>query len=66
MPTASAFDYAIVRIVPWVERGECLNVGIILFCRTRRFLEARIELDHRRLHALAPHLNPQKSSSILT
>lgn len=58
MPTRSAFDYAIVRVVPWVERGECINVGVILFCRTRRFLAARIDLDSRRLQALAPHLDP--------
>lgn len=57
MPTASAFDYAIVRVVPQVERGEFINVGIILFCRTRRFLGSRIEVDEQRLHAFAPHVD---------
>lgn len=60
MPVRSAFDYAIVRVVPRVERGEFLNAGVILFCRTRRFLAARVELDHQRLRALAPSLNPTR------
>jgi Protein of unknown function (DUF3037) len=50
----SAFQYAIVRVVPRVERGECVNAGVVLFCRQRRFLAARVELDERRLLALAP------------
>jgi hypothetical protein len=58
MPTLSAFDYATIRVVPRVERGEFINAGVILFCRTQRFLAARVELDRRRLQALAPHLDP--------
>ncbi len=54
MHAHSSFDYAIIRVVPRVERGECINVGVILFCRTRRFLSALIELDVQRLLALAP------------
>jgi hypothetical protein len=54
MPARSAFDYAVVRVVPHVERGEFVNAGVIVFCRTRRFLAARIELDAKRLMALAP------------
>lgn len=50
----SPFEYAIVRVVPRVERGECMNAGIVLFCRPRRFLAARIGLDEARLRALAP------------
>ena len=38
MPALSSFDYAIVRVVPYVEREEFINVGVILFCRTLRFL----------------------------
>lgn|SRR5437763_10617025 len=52
-PTAW-YSYAVVRVVPRVERGECINVGVVLFAPTRRFLEARIELDPARLRALAP------------
>jgi hypothetical protein len=47
------YSWAIVRVVPRVERGECINVGVVLFARTLRFLEARIELDPSRLRALA-------------
>lgn len=57
-PPRSAFQYAIIRVVPRVERGEGLNVGIVLLCRERRFLGARISLDARRLAALAPDLDP--------
>jgi hypothetical protein len=46
------FQYAVIRVVPRVERGEFVNVGVILFCRTRGFLETRIELDEARLRAL--------------
>lgn len=53
----STFDYAIVRVVPRVERSEFINVGVVLFCRTLRFLDARIELDTRRLQALAPDID---------
>jgi hypothetical protein len=51
------YSYAIVRVVPRVERGECINVGVILFARPRRFLDARIELDPARLLALAPEVD---------
>ena len=54
MPAPSSFDYAVVRLAPRVEREEFINVGVILFCRTLRFLGARIELDPARVLALAP------------
>ena len=55
-----AFEYAVLRVAPRVERGELVNVGVVLFCRTRRFLELRIELGDRQiaaLRALAPELD---------
>ncbi len=51
------FSYAVVRIVPRVERGEFLNVGVVLFARTARFLAACIAIDRPRLHAFAPDLD---------
>lgn len=54
MPTPVAYSYAIVRVVPWVERGECINVGVVVLCRARRFLAARIVVDPLRLAAFAP------------
>ena len=65
MPEQHAFDYAVVRIVPRVERGEFLNVGVILFSRTGRFLDARIEVDAARLAALAPSLDRDVLDSYL-
>jgi len=52
MPERSSFDYAVVRVVPRVERGERINAGVILYCRARDFLGARIALDRARLLAL--------------
>jgi hypothetical protein len=57
VPTTQSYDYAIIRVVPYVERGECINVGIILFCRTRRFLGMLTHLDQQRLSILAPQLD---------
>jgi len=52
----SAFSYAILRVVPSVERGERINAGVVLFCRQRGFLGARVALHEARLAALAPGL----------
>lgn len=57
-PGRHPFEYAVVRVVPRVERGEALNAGIVLMCRPRRFLGARVELDERVLVALAPDCDP--------
>jgi len=54
MPAFSTYDYAVIRVVPRVERGEFLNVGVILYCRSLRFLGSAVELDEARLAALAP------------
>ena len=57
MAAEYTYDYAIVRVVPRVERGERINVGIILSCPDLNFLDARIELDEARLRALDPHVD---------
>ncbi len=54
----SPFEYAIVRVVPRVERGEMLNAGIVLMSRPRRFLGARVLLDEGVLVAMAPDCDP--------
>jgi Protein of unknown function (DUF3037) len=46
------YDYAVIRVVPRVDREEFINVGVIVSCPAKDFLEARIELDERRLLAL--------------
>ena len=57
VPPTVWYSYAIVRVVPRVERGECLNVGVVLFAREAGYLAARIELDAARLQALAPGID---------
>ena len=54
MPSRSPFSYAVLRIVPDIEREEFVNAGLVLFCRSRRFLRARTSLDAERLRALRP------------
>jgi len=51
------FSYAMLRVVPRIERGERFNAGVVVFCRQRRFLGVRIELDEQRLRALAPDVD---------
>lgn len=57
MLTPNSYDYAVVRVVPRVEREEFVNVGVIVSCPEKDFLDARIELDEGRLLALDPSLN---------
>lgn len=48
------FEYALLRVVPRVERGETMNAGVVLYCRARSFVAARTHLDVGRLRALDP------------
>lgn len=57
MSERSSFDYALVRVVPRIERGEQLNVGVLLYCLKRDFLEIGLALDEARLTALWPHID---------
>ena len=54
MTAAEAFEYAVLRVVPRVDRGEAMNAGIVLYCRPRRYLGARLALDEGVLLALDP------------
>jgi hypothetical protein len=54
VPTLHTYDYAVVRVVPRVERGEFVNAGVIVSCAAQGLLEAAIELDEARLLALDP------------
>ena len=65
MPAEYTYDYAIIRVVPRVERGELINVGVILSCPALDFLEARIELDPARLLALDPMLDVEAARAHL-
>jgi hypothetical protein len=53
----SSFDYAVVRIVPRVERDEFINAGVIVFCPEQNFLGARVHLNEARMAAFAPHID---------
>ena len=57
MHARHSFDYAVVRVVPHVEREEFVNAGVVLICRTLDFLAARVALDEHRLMALAPDVD---------
>lgn len=62
---SSSYEYAVLRVVPRVERGEFINAGVVLYCQRRRFLQARIHLDRGRLHALDPSLDPEATQAHL-
>ena len=65
MPERSSFDYAVVRLVPRVEREEFVNVGVILSCPSKQFLGARIEFEEARLAAFAPWLDTAEMRTYL-
>jgi hypothetical protein len=65
-PERSPFSYAILRLVPRLERGEQFNVGVVVFCRQRDFLGIRTLLDPVRLRALAPDVELNQIEAQLT
>jgi Protein of unknown function (DUF3037) len=54
---SNLFEYALLRVVPRVERGEFINAGVVLHCSEANFLDSRVYLDHGRLSALDPELD---------
>ena len=54
---SDTYEYAFIRVVPSIARGECVNVGVLLYCRHREHLGVRTALDPARLRALAPDLD---------
>jgi hypothetical protein len=66
VPERFAFEYAVVRIVPRVERDEFLNAGVVLICRPKRFLAATVELDIERLRCFAPFCSDEQIDRIET
>ena len=61
----SSFDYAVVRVMPRVERGELINAGVIVSCPTEGYLAARIALDVARLRALSPATDSDEVAAAL-
>ncbi|MEU2179512.1 DUF3037 domain-containing protein [Streptomyces thermolilacinus] len=54
MTERNVFEYALLRVVPRVDRGECFNAGVVVYCRAKAFVAARTHLDERKLAALDP------------
>jgi Protein of unknown function (DUF3037) len=65
MHALRTYDYAVVRVVPRVERGEFVNAGIILSCDAERILQARIELDETALLAIDAQVDMELVTSVL-
>ncbi len=59
------FEYAVLRVVPRIERGESMNAGVLVYCRARDFLGARVALDRGRLAALDPVADPEQVTRAL-
>ena len=55
--TRAVFEYAVLRAVPRMERGECVNVGVVLYCQARGFLATQVHVDDARLRALDPDVD---------
>ena len=60
MHAQNSFDYAVIRVVPSVEREEFLNAGVIVFCLQKKVLEARVRFDEQRFLALWPELDVER------
>ncbi len=54
MPEKHLFEYAVIRLVPKVERGERINVGVVLYCKSLRFLDFKYEVEPDKLAAISP------------
>ncbi len=61
----ASYDYAVIRVVPRVERGELINVGVIVSCATKGYLGAAVELDGARLRALDPSIDVDEIEAAL-
>ncbi|RAY12514.1 DUF3037 domain-containing protein [Actinomadura craniellae] len=57
MSAPTVYEYAVLRVIPRIERGESMNVGVVVHCRARDFLGCRVHVDEVRLHALDPALD---------
>ncbi|TNY36038.1 DUF3037 domain-containing protein [Thermomonospora catenispora] len=55
--TRSVFEYAVIRVIPRPERGETMNVGVVVYCRAKDFLGCRTHVDEERLRALDRRLD---------
>lgn len=66
MQEKDSFEYAVIRVVPKVEREEFLNVGVVLFCKAQKFLQTKWHLDELRLKALSEKTDANMIRDYLT
>jgi len=66
MQEGNLFEYAVIRTVPRVEREEFLNVGVVLYCRSQKFLKAKVEVNENRIRAFSPNINMPQVKEYLT
>lgn len=64
MPEREPYEYVVIRVVPRVERGECINAGVVLICRPRRFLDAKVLLDRSKVRVLDPTMTENALDAI--
>jgi hypothetical protein len=57
MQEKHVYEYAVIRLFPRVDRGECLNVGVVLYCKTLSYLGFRYELNESRVSAFSPEIS---------
>jgi len=57
MPERTLFEYAVIRVVPRVEREEFLNIGIVLYCAKQKFLQAKYLINEDRLHSFCGEID---------
>jgi|ERR1043165_2577053 hypothetical protein len=66
MPDKHLFEYAVVRVVPRVEREEFLNVGVILYCPAEKFLKVRFDINGQRLNSFSKHIDAEEIKNLLS
>lgn len=65
MPEKQVYEYAFIRFVPRVEREEFLNVGVILFCKRKKYLQVKYHIDNKRLSALGEDIDLEQLANYL-
>ena len=65
MPDKKVYEYAVIRLVPRVEREEFLNVGVLLYCKRKRFLDIKYHLNTKRIAAFAPQMDQEEVAQYL-
>jgi hypothetical protein len=65
MAASKVFEYAVIRLVPVVEREEFINVGVVIFCKELNYLAAKIALNQEKLRAIAPQIDQNMVSQYL-